>query len=435
MKRKTELDTAVADMIANRLADAGVIDGAAPGSFPDARTFCPLPWMRASVMPTGKVVPCCYAEGEGFADLRGATLKEAWNSPAIRRMRLNMLKGAPSPECALCYEREKQGLRSHRQVALDAHPPSLPSIARTARDGAVEPAEPVFLELRFSNVCNLRCRTCGPHFSSAWHEDARRLGDGGLASKIISPSGGPRAVLEQIESVLPGVAQIRFAGGEPLLMDEHYDLLELLIREKRTDVALSYHTNLSVLSHRGRDAARAWARFDNVLVRGSLDAAGARGEYIRKGLDWDAAVRNRGRMLDVCPEARFCLFPTVSILNVLAILDLHRVWRNTVGFAGDETQLNVLTWPRHYSVQALPEPFKRVVRERYERYIRDELRPLGEPGRKMAGELRAVLAHMTKRDESRLLPKFLSLTERLDALRGEDFAEVFPELNALRLTQ
>jgi MoaA/NifB/PqqE/SkfB family radical SAM enzyme len=423
-------DEAVTDMIRQRLALAGAVDETSAAPFPDPRFFCPLPWMRASVMPAGGVVPCCYAEGEDFANLRDVSMEEAWNSPAMRRMRLNMLRGVASPECGLCYEREKEGLRSHRQVALEANPGRLPALARTGRDGRVEPFEPAFLELRFSNVCNMRCRTCGPQFSTAWYDDARRLGEAVPGPGAISPASAPGALLEQIERALPHVVQIRFAGGEPLLADEHYDLLDLLVREKRTDIALSYHTNLSTLALRGRDVTDRWARFKSVLVRGSLDAAGARGEYIRKGLDWNVAVENRRRIAERCPNVRFLLFPTLSVLNVLAVLDLHRDWRG-LGFESDGFQLNMLRWPRHYSVQILPQAAKRVVRRRYEDYALRELRPMGNAGSAVSRELQSASDHMTLSDESRLLPQFREATAKLDALRGEDLLRTFPEFAEL----
>lgn len=425
------LDAAVTDMIAERLIRKGVIAADRRASFPDMNVFCPLPWMRASVTPTGKVVPCCYAEGDGFSDLHDTPLSEAWNAPAFRSMRLNMLRGRASPECVLCYAREKEGLRSHRQVAIDAHAQRMPAIANTGSDGGLASFEPVFLEIRFSNVCNLKCRTCGPHYSSSWYEDARKLGVEGLGAKVVSVSDDRAGLLAQIEDMLPRLTQIRFAGGEPLLMDEHYALLDLLIRNKRTDVVLSYHTNLSVLTHRGRDVTKDWARFRNVLVRASLDASGARGEYMRKGLDWNDAVRNRVRLRDACPNVRFLLFPTVSVFNILAVLEMHREWLRLGYIRADEIQLNALTWPAHYSVQVMPKSFKSIVRERYEAYIDGELSPLGESGRRAAEEFRAVADFMEAKDASGLLPEFRSLTARLDAHRGEDFVGVFPELSEL----
>ncbi|MDX6768437.1 MAG: twitch domain-containing radical SAM protein [Elusimicrobiota bacterium] len=422
-----------AELVAERLLAGGVIGPEHAAAFPDPAFFCRLPWTAASILPGGELVPCCFAQPvPGFGDLREATMEQAWNAPALRALRLDMLRGRENPACARCYRREQAGLPSLRTVTRARDRDGrLPMVGRTAPDGSLPDFRPWSLEVRFSNACNLRCRYCGPHFSSAWRDDAVSLGRAVPDARVTTPTGARGGLLAEIERLLPGLAHLEFLGGEPLLMDEHQDLLDLLAAKGRFDLSLGYSTNLTTLDHRGRDATKDWARFRAVTVRVSLDAAGARGEYLRKGLRWEAALRNRERMKENCPGARVILAATVGALNALCLPDLLSEWLRRPASAGDELDAAVLAEPEHYGARVLPAPLKREARRRCEAFLERERAALGDRAETTRRRLEELLAYMDSGDDSRLLPRLLEETRRLDALRGEDLASVFPELAEL----
>jgi organic radical activating enzyme len=85
-------------------------------------------------------------------------------------------------------------------------------------------------------------------------------------------------LFDQLDSLLPHIEEIYFAGGEPLLMDEHYRLLDRLAERGLFDTPLRYNTNFSETRYKGRDVFDIWAQFSNVKVSASVDATGGRGE-------------------------------------------------------------------------------------------------------------------------------------------------------------
>ena len=115
------------------------------------------------------------------------------------------------------------------------------------------------------------------------------------------------------------VEQIYFAGGEPLMMKEHYFILDELEKRKRFDVRLIYNTNFTVTSLKDRDVFSYWKKFDSVSVGASLDGMGKHGEYIREGTNWGEVELNRRRMMQECPNADFYISATLSILNASLI--------------------------------------------------------------------------------------------------------------------
>lgn len=233
----------------------------------------------------------------------------------------------------------------------------------------------------------------------------------------------------QVEGVLPGVEEIYFAGGEPLVMEEHWRILRFLVERKMFDVQLNYTTNFSSLIYKGEDVLALWRSFERVRVLASLDGMGRRGEYLRKGSRWRQVLENRARMIRESPHVEFRVFPTASVMNAWHLPDLHAEWIDR-GFIGrDQFQINLLFSPEEFCVQALPPRFKRLIEEKYAAYLSRLPALPNEP--EDARGFKNLLNFMRARDLSALMPRFRDMTRRLDAIREERFEEIFQELAEL----
>ena len=393
------------------------------------QAFCLLPWTHLHVRADGSCRPCCVWNGPPVGNVRSSALAELWNSPALKALRVDMVNGRRAAGCSRCHENERAGFRSVRQeknAFLDRH---RGRERLTAPDGTLPRLPVLFLDFRFSNVCNLRCRTCDPAQSSAWAADARALGLLPVPGEsIIKPYDDWDGLWRQLQPLLEeGVEEILFVGGEPLLMEEHYRILDFLIARGRTDVRLTYNTNFSVLRFQDWDALDLWSRFRNVHVAASFDGSGRRGEYLRKGLNWAAAVANREEMLRRCPDVGFSILATLSIFNALHLPDFHREWVEKGYVERNAFALNMLVAPEIYRMQALPAELKERALEAYRRHQEAFL----DADDLAARDFAAAAASLQAQDCSDLLPEFVTMTRRLDRLRGDDCREVFPELAGL----
>ena len=178
-------------------------------------------------------------------------------------------------------------------------------VDNTLEDGTVEDFKIRYYDIRFSNVCNFRCRSCGGIFSSNWYNDEVKLFGPKIQPRIMFAGRHEEDMWEQMQEHIPYLEQIYFAGGEPLIMEEHYRLLNELVKREMFHVRLIYNSNFSKLGYKDQDVLELWKKFDSVSVGASLDASGSRGEYIRKGQDWQETVENRQRMLEICPQVDF----------------------------------------------------------------------------------------------------------------------------------
>jgi hypothetical protein len=235
---------------------------------------------------------------------------------------------------------------------------------------------------------------------------------------------------EQLIPHLDYVEQIYFAGGEPLLMEEHYRILDELVRRGRFDVRLIYNTNFTHTDLKGNSVFEYWKQFDSVAVGASLDASGARGEYIRKGTNWAQVEQNRRDMLAICPGVDFYISPTLSIMNALHLPDFHRDWVEKGLLRAQDLNVNILQDPLYYRIDIAPLALKEQIKHKFQQHL-EWLRPQDPLSRATVG-FESAITYMMATDNTHLIPKFWSKTQQLDEIRKENILDIIPELKALK---
>jgi MoaA/NifB/PqqE/SkfB family radical SAM enzyme len=400
----------------------------------ESKVFCIYPWIHLNSNPDGKAMPCCMTDHKEYiGDCHKNTLKEIWNNDRMKQIRVNLLNDTPVAGCNRCYEQEQSGFFSGRQSANKHHGHHIDRVLETKSDGQLDRFEMIYWDIRFSNLCNLKCRSCGHVYSSQWYQDQARLAGPGWANsnQVLNYAGKTETDMwEQLLPHIDYVEQIYFAGGEPLLMEEHYLILEELERRKRFDVRLIYNTNFTHVKLKDRWVFDYWRKFDSVSVGASLDASGARGEYIRKGTTWDNVERNRAQMLKECPNVDFYVSSTLSILNAMHLPDFHRLWVEQGFIKPQDFNVNILLDPDFYRIDIATEKYKDLIREKYQQHI-NWLTSQDKLGRASQG-YNAAVNFLGSNNNTYLLDKFWSKTAELDAIRNENLLDVIPELSDLK---
>ena len=402
-----------------------------------SNTFCMLPWVHMHAFPDGRAYPCCLSDyWHPVGDLRKNTMSEIWNQDPYRTMRKNMLADKSCKECVKCYEQEKHGAFSMRNDSNRNYGHLIKEIKHTKEDGTHPEFKIRYWDVRFSNLCNFSCRSCGPIFSSNWYNDHVKLYNrkpdvlGRDMARVEYTAGDEDAMLEQMLPHIPFLEQVYFAGGEPLIMKEHYFMLEKLIKFEKTDVRLQYNTNFSELRFKDKHVFDYWKFFKNISVGASLDASGDRAELMRKGTNWQQAVDNRKKMINEVPHVDFYVSSTVSAMNVLHVLDFHREWTELGLIEAKDWNINICQSPAWYRIDILPKQFKnKVVIPAYEKHL-EWLEPLDTLNRATTG-FKSLINLMKSSDESNLYPKFVEEINKLDQIRNENFWKVFSELNEI----
>jgi sulfatase maturation enzyme AslB (radical SAM superfamily) len=377
-----------------------------------------MPWIHLHVSQQGKTNACCISQ-INYGNINDQGLKEIWEGEKIKAVRKSFLSGAPDKRCFNCIQREAAGAKSLRQETFEKFP-----------DVEVKNEKaplPIYFDIRFSNVCNFRCRTCWHGASSRWFQDAKLLGTHVAEKAVITNVDDFDSFISKFGEALLHAEEFYFAGGEPLVTEQHYLLLEWLIEHGATGARLRYNTNFSKLTYKDRDVLDLWSHFTFVEVMASIDASEELGEYIRKEFDWKVFLQNRD-LIRSQKHIQFKLSPTVSILNVLHLPDLYQQALDLQLITKAEWYLNILEFPGHYNIQILPETLKEVVRSRYHMFIawaRENKMPqtIIHSFEDILNYMDQVSANSTK-NQAHLWQRFLEQTDHLNEIRSETSIEI-----------
>lgn len=400
--------------------------------FTNNKHFCILPWIHMHIWPNGTTYPCCLADLDyTVGNTNDNTFVELWNSERMRELRLNMLNDKPTSGCKKCYEHEANGKRSMRQDQNREAKHLMDRVKLTNDDGSLDEVYMSYMDIRFSNICNMKCRSCGPELSSFWVDDAIKMGRYTKDQpRILKIKKSLDELWNDMEQWISTVERIYFAGGEPLIMDEHYKILEHLISIGRTDIGLSYNTNLSKLTYKNKDVIELWKHFPVVRIGASLDASGERAEYMRSGTKWKDIEHNIQRIKTELPNAELQVSATISAYNALHITDFLDDWIEKGWIKPWDVDFNILLFPEYQRAQVLPEKIRHEIQRKTKRFIaKHDLSKTDKNGRAISGA--NALIESVETGKTHLLDMFIKYNNQLDMIRDEHLTNAFPELRAI----
>ena len=267
-------------------------------------------------------------------------------------------------------------------------------------------------------------------FSSNWYDDQIALFGEPNHPKVTYAGRSKTDAYDQLLNYLPMVEQVYFAGGEPLIMEEHYKILkELVDIGKAQQVRLIYNTNFTQMSYKDLNVLDLWPEFKDVSVGASLDAMGPRAELIRNGTVWSDVERNREQMIKRCPKVDFYVSATLSVFNHMHVVDFYNDWVSKGLITHQDWNMNVVQDPEHYRADILPQHMKQLVTDVYQDHIA-KIEPHDKLGRATNG-FKSAVKFINGTDNSKLIPQFQRFVKMLDDRRSQKTIDVFPELEDL----
>jgi len=266
----------------------------------------------------GTIAPCClidYTYRKPISTLGQNPFKD-------------LLQDDPPEACHNCHRNEAQGIPSYRQFF-------------NKKDNKKSGYQ--FVDIRNFNLCNAKCRTCGPYNSSQWAQELDH------AQTLIQEDLSPYKDIILTDSL----QNLYYTGGEPFINGEHWEFLELLIdRGLSGNIDLQYNTNLSTLRYKDKDIIALWRQFKTVNITASVDAVGKTFDYLRSGLDWEIANENLNQLLNQS-WVNVTIGTTVSILNLWFIEELLDYFEGKC-----VVNLTDLHFPDYLSLSVVPDDFK-----------------------------------------------------------------------------
>lgn len=443
-------------------------------------TFCPLPWNSINLRNNGDLRICCntnsYSPQRGIMRKEDGTpynagrddWNEARNAKLLKEVRASMLKGEWHPECERCRQEEVNGIRSRREYERDDWSKWYGNYIDyekakeiTEEDGTLDVSKQDinFVDIRYGNFCNLKCRMCGPTDSHQWYDDFVKLHDttsykdthdkiqltknekGRWSTDQYDWFQGNNMYWNNFEKYAVNAHKLYIVGGEPLIIDEHQESLERIVANGTAkNMRLEYNTNLTNLPNR---LVELWENFQEVRLGVSIDGTGAVFNYQRTPAKFDAVYKN---MLKLDQNEKIKLKAwfafTVTPFNVFHFPEFMK-WKLV---ESGLTKFNPLTEPRpivshhmchspkYYNVKVLPPELKQEVVAHYQEYIdwvngtdfSDHVK------KDFAKVLNGVIKFMNSEDYSQeWLGTFVKTTVKLDEIRNQNILDIVPQYKDL----
>ena len=278
-------------------------------------TFCAFPWMHLHAWPEGKAMLCCVAHGGEnggeVGDFSKNTFVEIMNNEKMKSIRLKMLAGEKPEQCTACWENEDvHDRQSFRQTTLSSYANEIPHLLeKTNPDGSITDPVMYYMDFRFSNLCNLGCKTCGSPLSSTlanWRADKNELkflkdknvlSDRGTITSFVYAR--PDFLDVDVFPYIKDVKGFYFAGGEPLMHNEHHMILKYLDDNKMHDKSIIYSTNMTTLKWKSIDFLEIWKNFNEIQFLCSIDGFQEGLEYIRNKSKNDVVFGNLNKLIEL----------------------------------------------------------------------------------------------------------------------------------------
>jgi len=390
-------------------------------------TMCVLPWVSVEISPIGSMRPCCLAdielvdENNEKYEAKTASIDGVRNCKQMQDLRIEMLRGDKPVMCRRCWAEEDSGRTSKRMNTIKRLNKMIDHNAQWGNDAN----ELMFLDLKLGNICNIKCRICGSWSSSSFASEELKFipkehKKTDFAYTMLKKGAWPRdthTFWDELYDHSLGLQYLEFTGGEPFMIQEHFDYLEYLVNlDVARNIEIHYNTNGTQWPE---EHTHLWSHFKHVEIAFSIDNVGKRFEYERSGASWFEVNDNINKFMalrDNSDNISLQLCTTINIFNVLYLKDIV-AWKFYDKF--DFVFWNMLHDSPEWCITSLPQIAKRAVAQqlKHSLVLDDEIQE----------EFNNIVDFM-RHDSKVTLYELMIKIKCLDEKRGEHLRDTHPEL-------
>ena len=386
--------------------------------------LCHLPWTGIETRPNGFYKPCCLykeilktPENENY-NVKDHGIEEVMNSTDMKQLRQQFKNGEKPEGCSACWKEESAGKMSKRQHMWTKAFEIGQAYVKKDKVG------PIMVDLKLGNICNLKCRICSAQSSSQWVNDMIKLDPRTKDKwKNVNKQGSwPREqnkFFEDLPKFLKDVRYFEITGGEPLMIEQQFDILRKCI-DLGSAKYIDVHYNTNGTHFPEKAITEIWPHFKRIELAFSIDDVEKRFEYQRHPATWDNVSKNIHKFFK-CGlnnlSTQIC-----TTINFFNIHYLDELAEQVYEWNPDFWHINILHWPVEFDVQMLPIDVKLKIKDKlqrckiYQKELQSAVNYMLHPPQRELDNYKKILYHKIK---------------EIDAIRDENFAEVFPTLNNL----
>lgn len=426
-------------------------------------TYCILPWSSIEINPSGDFKVCCFSGVSSDSNRQGNdygmcldddgnvmnilthSIKDALNSKYHKELRLAQSKNERHEICKVCWDRDdanaakNQQTTSLRYYRSFVHLPNLKNaipihVAPTVmqEDGSIDEI-PISLDLRFTNVCNMKCIMCNPQYSNMWYEDEAKLTgkmsfnvdskvynitvDNGVYKSDMTPWHDSPIWWDKFDEIKHRVKHIYLTGGEPFIMKGHDVLLDNLIESNlSSEVILEYDTNLTVINDK---ILSKLDKFKRVILSISCDDINEQYELIRFGGKFETMTQN----LEKLKARGIHIRHITSCTGIYSLYSPFRLYDYFSKLGYKVFSFRMLRAPEHTDISYLPDHLKLKM---IDVYANSNLPLMWKNF--YIGHFENTMGKYTEEECVAHVLRHIKFLDSLDEIRGTDWKKTFPEI-------
>ena len=371
------------------------------------KNFCVLPWTGFELEPNGNVKNCIISK-DTIGNIHQNNIENIIQSKANLNIKTQMLNNEFPKNCEGCYYQEQHRPKNFDNISSRLY--YAKEIGPRIDKGLLDSKNNFNLkhvDIRWNNKCNQACVYCGPGYSSKWAKE--------LNIKDTFEKENVEKVKEYVFKNIKNLENVYLAGGEPLLMNENKEFLELLLKENK-DVHLRVNTNLSSTK---TGVFELICKFKNVHWTVSLESMEEEYEYIRYHGSWNNVIENLKHIQTLDHKISFnMLYFILNYESIFGCID----YLKKLGFHNNSFIVGPLYRPIQLNVKQLPQNILKQVINSIKSKINEN------PGFYLQNSLENVLNYLTDADFHANIELVRNMLKEMDIRRNLDSRKTFPKL-------
>ena len=305
--------------------------------------FCLAKWNQVSILlQTGQTHSCHHPRPHVVPLAELDRDPSALHNTQFKKLqRKTMLSGGKPKECDYCWNVEDANPNAFSDRILKSGEAwAFPYFDKIKRSDPDENTNPSYVEISFSNQCNMSCGYCDVKSSSNWQSEIKRLGhyptsgmynntewmerDGIVPIPHTKPNPYKDAFWKWWPDLFPTLHTFRVTGGEPLLHKDMFKVLDYIIENPKVNPMLEMSVNSNLCAPQDlfeefidkvkyiTDNDLVW----NFALFTSIESWGAHAEYMRDGMDTERFWNNLDTFLTKCQRPEATIMATYNLTSV-----------------------------------------------------------------------------------------------------------------------
>jgi len=380
--------------------------------------------------PDDRITMCPRGTGSLANISEGVAPSKFINNDNFRAIRQSLAKGVWPEHCKSCQDQESRGQESYRQKSNQ----NQKMVTKLNRQNKIKQRNIEYIEIRFSNACNLSCRHCAPDYSSKWNSILKRVERvpddythdiKNLVRQWPNQSWTKEQVNDLVTDLIqncPNLKRIDVGGGEPLYQKQFWQFLEgIQAHPNRNKIWVNIVSNFNTPVDYEK-LSEYMNNFGRSQIKISVDGGSNLYNYFRNGI-YENIITN---IQTFKKKNKKTILEATNTITPYQILDLENIINDMLLLPVDRLHHSFVQYPTYLGIDVLYNQKNNLIKHvgKIRKKLFSQEKSLQRQGAiKMADMI--IHALQNSRESKKDVDAFIYYTHRIDTIKNQNFSKVF----------